>query len=74
MIHPAWDRAVPDVPRWAETRSMLLQGAKVMGTPEGGVVIDATMEIAGVVGHPARQVLVSAVSILRRDAELLVTG
>ena len=72
MISPDWDRAVPDIPRWVETRSMLLQEAVTVGTPEGGLVLGRGLDLAGVVGAPDDEILGKAMAMLQPDAELLV--
>jgi GNAT superfamily N-acetyltransferase len=70
---PGWEAAVPDIERWVEIRSMLLGGeASTLGTPDGGLVIDSSLYIAGVVGWPDDQVIAAAVEILMPDAEILV--
>lgn len=62
-------RALPDAPRWIETRSMLLSGdCGVFGLEEGGpdfVVRDP--ELISVVGHPSRAAIREAASRGRVD-------
>ncbi len=60
-------RTLPDVPRWVETRSMLLSGrCEVFGLEEGGdsgfVVRDAEDRLISVVGCPARDAIEEAVT------------
>ena len=69
-IHARLVRALPDIPRWVETRSILLSGhCEVLGLDDAGgelsfVVRDtASKEIyASVVGRPAACAIVEAVS------------
>jgi GNAT superfamily N-acetyltransferase len=72
VIESNWDQAVPDIPRWVETRSMLLHGATTVGTPEGGLVIGNGRDLAGVVGLPIRETITEALGMLDPGAELLV--
>lgn len=62
-------RALPDIPRWIETRSMLLSGeCEIFGLREGGpdfVVRDP--EVISVVGHPFPEEIRVAVSRGRVD-------
>lgn len=68
-----WDRAVPDLPRWVEVRSMLLHGrATTVGDHQGGVVVDEGRSVGGVVGTPDAGVIREALAILKQDSELLV--
>ncbi len=60
-------RALPDIPRWVETRSMLLSGrCEVFGLEEGGdpgfVVRDTEGQPISAVGRPARGAIEEAVA------------
>ena len=61
-------RRLPDVPRWLETRSMLLSGTgEVIGAgPEGLVVTDAEDGLVCVSGRPGAGDIREAVSRLSR--------
>lgn len=73
MIDDAWSAAAPDLPRWVEVRSMLLHGdGRVVGTPQGGFVIDQGGDLGGMVGRPDDRVLAEARRMLHPEAELLV--
>lgn len=73
MIDPDWDQAVPDLPRWIETRSLLLHGdGTVVGDPSGGLVIGDGGFTVGVVGLPDPWVIERARPLFAPDAELLV--
>ncbi len=67
-------RALPDVPRWVETRSMLLSGrCEVFGLEEGGdygfVVRDTEDRLISVVGRPGRDAIEEAVA---RERDVVV--
>lgn len=72
-------RALPDIPRWIETRSILLSGhCEVLGLEDGGeglsfVVRDTgTSSIyASVVGRPAESAIAEAVSYGQNEGEVL---
>jgi RimJ/RimL family protein N-acetyltransferase len=73
VISSQWDRAVPDVPRWVEVRSMLLHDeATVFGDPSGGVVVGSDGFTIGIVGRPDVQVFERARGLFAPDAEALV--
>jgi hypothetical protein len=73
MIDPDWDQAVPDLPRWIETRSLLLHGdGTVVGDPSGGLVIGDDGFTVGIVGLPDTGVIERARPLFAPDAELLV--
>lgn len=69
-------RALPDVPRWVETRSMLLGGeCELFGLEGGGdpcfVVRGTGYPLVSVVGRPREAAIQEAVS-WRRDREVIV--
>jgi GNAT superfamily N-acetyltransferase len=69
-------RALPDVPRWVETRSMLLGGeCELFGLEEDGdpsfVVRDAVYPLVSVVGRPEKAAIREAAAG-RRDQEVIV--
>lgn len=73
MITSDWDRAVPDIPRWVEIRSLLLHDeATVFGDPSGGVVVGSDGFTVGIVGTPSADVLADARALFAPDAEVLV--
>jgi hypothetical protein len=60
-------RALPDVPRWVETRSVLLSGwGEIFGLEEEGeprfVVRDPEDKLVYIVGYPAQGAIRDAVS------------
>lgn len=70
-------RALPDVPRWVETRSMLLGGeCELFGLEEGGdpsfVVRDTGYPLVSVVGRPEKAAIREAVAG-RRGLEVIAT-
>lgn len=59
--------ALPDIPKWVETRSMLLSGAcEILGFREGNgvdlVARDPATHLISVVGWPGREAILEAVS------------
>jgi GNAT superfamily N-acetyltransferase len=73
VISTEWDRAVPDIPRWVEVRSLLLHDeATVFGDPSGGVVVGGDGFTVGIVGRPDVDVVERARALFARDAEVLV--
>lgn len=69
-------RTLPDIPRWVETRSMLLSGwCEVFGLEEDGetcfVVRDIEYQPISVVGHPARTATSEAVA-RRWDEDVVI--
>jgi GNAT superfamily N-acetyltransferase len=70
-------RALPDIPRWVETRSMLLSGrCEVFGIEEGEdlsfVVRDAEDVLISVVGHPGREAIEEAVAC-KGEGDVVIT-
>ena len=70
-------RALPDIPRWVETRSMLLSGrCEVFGIEEGEdlsfVVRDAEDVLISVVGHPGREAIEEAVA-RKGEGDVVIT-
>lgn len=68
--------ALPDIPRWVETRSLLLSGrGQLFGVDETGtfslVVSSPEMELISVVGAPANGAILDAVAAMSNDAEIL---
>lgn len=69
--------ALPDIPRWVETRALLLSGrGQLFGVDETGtfsfVVSSSEMELISVVGAPANGAILDAVAARGNDAEILV--
>jgi len=68
-------KALPDIPRWLETRSPLLSGdCEVLGAveePLAFVVIDRPMRLASVVGEPDGEAIREAVERVGEGCEVL---
>ena len=68
---------VPDVPRWVDTRGMLLSGRATVRVAPGSTVAAGfvatarDLALASVVGHPPVEVIRSAVTALTGDVNLL---
>lgn len=68
--------SLPDIPRWVETRSMLLSGrGELFGVDETGtlsfVVGSPEMELISVVGVPAKEAILEAAAANSNEAEIL---
>lgn len=67
----AW---LPDIPRWVETRSMLLAGeGAILGELPNVVVTDAEGSLISVIGRPPEQLLLTALANALPGADLLAT-
>lgn len=67
-----WLRALPDLPRHVELRSMVLHGqATLLGAPDAGLVLRHDGTTGGFVGEPLPDVFEEARPALSRGAELL---
>lgn len=70
--------ALPDIPRWVETRSLLLKGeCELFGLDEENglafVINSAECELVSVVGHPAFKAIEDAVSGIHNQSLVLAT-
>lgn len=70
--------ALPDIPRWVETRSLLLKGeCELFGLDqENGlafVINSAEAELVSVVGHPSRQAIEDGVDGIHNQSVVLAT-
>lgn len=70
--------SLPDIPRWVETRSMLLSGrCRLFGVDEtqalSFVVGSAEMELISVIGFPTKEAILEAVAANSDEVEILAT-
>lgn len=70
--------AIPDIPRWVETRSLLLKGeCELFGLDEQNglafVINSGECELVSVVGHPARSAIKEAVAGAHNRSLVLAT-
>ncbi|MFQ5792190.1 MAG: hypothetical protein ACE5JI_17105, partial [Acidobacteriota bacterium] len=68
-------RRLPDIPRWVETRGMLLSGrCETFRSDEDGFVVRGTSgKLVSVVGAPAQSDILAAVARTGDGAEVLAT-
>lgn len=67
--------ALPDVPRWVETRSLLRSGKGTLmigGDGDGGVVMDTQLPSGAVIGRADPALLLDVLADVAGDFELIV--